>query len=280
MTPHTAPALPSQRLTRILGSLAPNPSTSAPQSAMMRPVAPAAEADMPRTVLDALWILTRATAIAVLMLTALAPVSAQTRVQMIVASSSAAALTPGDVVDGAQTLSLGAAERVTLIDDRGALRAIDGPFRGRPSDRRPSVEGGDGGKLAILADVLRLMRDPNTVKLPGPWLASTQRTGHVCAQADRLVFWRPATADDVRLSIEIGARKANAAWPKGAETIALPAALFTNGASYPTQVGSEPPVVLTVHIASTVPASPVDLAVWMATRGCKTQALTLLDQIR
>ena len=237
---------------------------------------------MSRDVLDALWTLTRSVTAAVLLLVAclVEPAAAQGRMQMIVASSTAAALSAGDVVDGAQPLTLSAVERVTLIDDRGALRAIEGPFRGRPSDRRPTVEGGDGGKLAILADVLRLTRDPNTVKLPGPWLASTQRTGHVCAQADRLVFWRPATGDDVRLSIEIGARKANAAWPKGSETIALPAALFTNGQSYPTQVGNDAPVVLTVHIASSVPASPVDLAVWMATRGCKAQALTLLDQIR
>ncbi|TAD87162.1 MAG: hypothetical protein EAZ99_18510 [Alphaproteobacteria bacterium] len=301
-----APLLPSQRLAAFFGRCealkAKRLSTESADRRMLAatPEVPA-ETTMPRHVAEALLHLTRCAALLAVLaasMNALAPAAAEAAppsraaaapavvaqtpaAQMVVSQSTTASLPQSDVIDGTRAITLAAGESVTLIDDVGAVRTIDGPYRGRPVDRRPSRPGtGQAGTVAMLAQVLRLNRDPSVSKLATPWLVNVQRPGPACAQTDRVEFWRATVGEDVRLSIDLGGRRAAAAWPRGSETLRLPAAMFTSGESYKAQLGSEAPVMLVVHLLPPATTSPVDQAVWMAAKGCKSQALTLLDQIR
>ncbi len=211
---------------------------------------------------------------------------------LLVLRSSAGQPPAGQLIDGRAPLTLAANSAVALVDDAGRLRVIDGPFSGRPLDRPVHDAGGTaqgGGRLRALAALLAdraatgaLRTDLRSGegrigKPPTPWAVSVERGGAACAQPDRVTFWRTDPSADAHISIVMGARRANAVWKKGADLLPMPGALFADGRTYKAQVDGREPVEFTLHIAAAGAASPVDQAVWMASVGCKQQALMLLD---
>jgi hypothetical protein len=219
------------------------------------------------------------------------PTSAQGIVNggpLLVLHSTVSDLPSGQMVDASRLINLSAGQSVVLVDDAGATRRLTGPLRGRAGDQ-PVTEAASGsqGVVAVFRALLgqreqleMVLRSGQAAKPPSAWLVSIHGQGPVCVPHDRVTFWRAEASEDARLSVDLGIRKANAAWAKGTDRVAIPSQLFKTGQTYRAQLGEDSPREFIVHIAPAAAGTPVGQAMWMVSMGCKPQALSLLDQMK
>lgn len=207
---------------------------------------------------------------------------------LLVVRSTARDVKVGRLIGASDAIRVGAGEQVVLVDDTGRSVTLTGRFDGRPADRLTGAPGESGGKIAALSSLLQSRETlSGTVrsgdktkftKLPDPWLISVHDGGAACTRGAALIFWRADKKADAKLTVLLGAggKKAVLPWGKDQDRVSLSANLLSGAASFKVEFDATTAEYV-VHQAPASAVSPVDQAVWMAARGCKVQALTMID---
>jgi hypothetical protein len=214
--------------------------------------------------------------------------------QFVVIEASGVDLSPGQVVDGGQPLTLPAGAKVKLISEAGQLTAIEGPFSG-PPDVSGGKANGDAGLVSSLAQLvggkpaqsaaLGVMRAGVSDLPPGPWVVDLRRSGSHCVQkGESPVLWRSDSDKTGTLSLK--------ALPKGARAKVRFKAGVAEG-EWPADVTISDWGQYLARMTGRATASkvvlrliPSDLptdahrAAWMADMGCTAQAKQLLSAMR
>lgn len=194
----------------------------------------------------------------------------------------------GSLLGADARISLKAGETLALIDRAGQALRIAGPFSGVLRDRLnlPAVVDERVFKTltALLSErdgVVSTVRGAgSSLPLPSPWAVSVHQSGVGCAAADRVTLWRRDTAGDGLVAIKIGARTAKVVFDKDSQLVSMPATLFTDGGSYGVAFDKNPPVTLVLKIVPQSQMTAIEQAAWMATAGCKLQAIALIEGLK
>lgn len=206
----------------------------------------------------------------------------------VVISGEKGALTPGTLLRADSRVSVQAGASLRLVDRSGSVVVIEGPYSGPLAAKlgASSQSGSDAAfkaVAALLAEsvVLRGVRSGAGPRPTSPWAVSVHSDGVGCAPAERLTLWRSEAAEDGQLEIDLktGGRKARLVFGKGRQEVSIPASLFTDGATYGVSLDKKP-VSLTLKIAPQPRMSAIEQAAWMATSGCKLQALATIDGMK
>ncbi|MEM7652009.1 MAG: hypothetical protein AAF220_02395 [Pseudomonadota bacterium] len=211
---------------------------------------------------------------------------------LVVVLSQGSAIKRGTVLRGDSALNLGASSGLVLLDRAGNSIDLNGPFSGPPlSEPAPT------GIVDAVTLMARLIVEQEAAATAGvgrngksavglpddPWEVSVHQTGAACALPDRLVLWRTSDQTDGKLQIEMNkaGKKARVTWVQGRKTLPMPAKIFRDGSTYRVWLDDvEEPVEITLYIAPSNNANPVEHALWMAKVGCKSQAMIMLDRIQ
>ncbi|HEY5337811.1 MAG TPA: hypothetical protein VIJ85_06390 [Rhizomicrobium sp.] len=204
--------------------------------------------------------------------------------QFVVVEARGIAMKVGAIVDPTKPLVLTQGQHLTLVSDTGQTIKLDGPYSKAPAAAQGvqlaaafgalvTSQGGRAGEIGTT-------RGAGRVTLPSAWVLDATHSGTVCLQqGQQPVLWRPAAgANSVDITIMPADRswKAQAAWPKGAERLAVKSDVGMHGdASYFVVLnGNE--AAMTV---STIPAALTTdqmRAAWMLQKGCTPQAEALM----
>jgi hypothetical protein len=212
--------------------------------------------------------------------------------QLVVIESTAPEIVPGQVIDGAKPLKLGAGASVTVVAESGAVATFKGPFSGVPQ-----AGGGKGdpslvaalskivGEAAKGGTTLGVMRGAKPPVQPGAWEIDVQRPGTYCAAAGRPPgLWRSDAAAGGTVSFHLlpGGEKVTVEWPEGKDTIPWPKNLpLKDDAQYLAKVSWRSAVAkIAVYVVPEGLASDAHRVVWMHNQGCVQQAKALLASLR
>ncbi len=208
----------------------------------------------------------------------------------VVISSTADALKKGDRVAPSQAISVPTGTRVVLMDAAGKVMTVRGPFNGPPGT------GESSGIIGRLSEALSQSSDAprrigafrgvgKGIGLSGgmvdPWAIDTAQSGNWCVAAERGVVMAggPTGADSVTVEMLPSGPKANVPWPKSQTNVQWPASVpVKNGATYQIRYGATTTSV-TLHLLERKTASPGQVALWMAERGCQSQASAMIDSL-
>ncbi len=202
----------------------------------------------------------------------------------------------GRTFDGGKTISVPAAARLVLMDERGVAVTIKGPYTGVPG-------GGSGGATgpSFLDRLAAIVKSPTAgdshpapgatrsmtpvAVLPNMWALDVTATGSACVRrGEDAVLWRPQPRPAT--SISFTRRTANAGapvtkpWRINDPTLPWPNELpLDEGTSYVVTLDtSTTQHILTVHVAPTTDSETATLD-WMASAGCTAQAKALLSDM-
>lgn len=208
--------------------------------------------------------------------------------QLVVISSSADAIVPGDIVDGAALMEIPAEATVTLVAPDGRVVSLKGPYQAAPDK---SANPKDVSLLDSLArlfagksgEQLAVFRSAPT-KGPDPWAANVTRSGTYCLRTDRpATLWRTRARLETRLTLELtgSGQKVSVRWPAGESTLPWPSALpLIDGANYfahlKNAIGSTE--ITPTLVPSGLPGD-VHRAAWMGRNGCARQARKVLEAL-
>ncbi|MDS4042243.1 MAG: hypothetical protein RKP20_13805 [Candidatus Competibacter sp.] len=211
------------------------------------------------------------------------PVAAQ---QWVVVAAEGVSLQPGTLLDGKRPVKLAEGARLTLLAEDGKTLKLTGPYAGTPEKSGDATDV-RGENLTVIAGLLQgqqqstsmlgAMRGNAARLAPTADLIDMDNPGARCLYGDPVVLWRgnPAASEQVTLADAQGARLASFTWPTGEARLAVPDRYFENGKSYLLQRTSRP-VTLEVRKSPSLPDNPAALVAWMASNGCKAQALSVL----
>ncbi len=213
--------------------------------------------------------------------------------QLVVVESTAPALEPGEMIDGAKSLSIDAGASVTLISEDGKLMTLNGPYAGVPA-AGGGGGGGGGGLLASLSKLvegeggggsLGVMRAVKAGEAPDPWVIDVLRSGSHCVRADKTpVLWQPSASKGTTLSVKPlpKGKRIKVDWPAGMDGIDWPGNLaLADGGRYMVKMtGRMTATKLVVHLVPADLPSDVHRVAWMADKGCTGQAKALLASLR
>ncbi len=221
--------------------------------------------------------------------------------QLVVIDSTAPNLRPGQIIDDAKPLQLGAGKSVTLIDGNGEVKTLSGPLSAVPGAGAAGdstlvaslsrlIGGGQAaaGNLAVMRGIKPDRRSPDA------WSVSLTSSLDLCVPAyGKLSLKSKPSRVPRTLSIKVlpDGPEASTDWPAGINRIGWPDGLAAmDGGRYLARIfhkrniagmtGKVKETELTVHL---VPAGlPTDAhrAVWMAGHGCAKQAKALLAGLR
>ena len=219
-------------------------------------------------------------------------------INLVVFEVEGPALTPGQVVDGAQIIKLEAGQTVALISDSGQVIRLSGPFNRAPLADKNAGKGGikealknlmastgsESGSLGVSRsadDVFNMASKKNW--MPDPWLIDVSQAGSQChRQGDNVVFWRSEKAQDVPIKVRVGKGEweGTAKWSKGKSKLALPSSMpQRDGVTYRIEVAGVATKTTMHLIPKTVTAKPA-VAAWMKAKGCKNQSLALIRTLK
>ena len=208
--------------------------------------------------------------------------------ELVVITSTAPGLQPGQIIDGSRTIGLPAGSTVTLISEYGTPITLTGPYEGVPA---ASAAPGDRNLLAALSRLvaseggeslaLGASRGSAVVEPPGPWVIDVSQSGDHCVPAGGPVrLWRPDARrpGSLRLKAAATGQKSKTAWPKGTTMLDWPQEMeLKDGAIYLVQFrGSITAKKLVLHVVPADLPSDANRVAWMAGQGCTKQALSLL----
>lgn len=205
--------------------------------------------------------------------------------QWVVITAEQTSVQPGALLDGGKPLKLAEGAKLTLLAEDGKTLTLTGPYSGAPGDGTPA--GAPTGNLTAIASLLQghqqststlgVMRSGNSRVPATADLISVDSSGERCLSHDPVILWRSNTTQTEQIALvdAKGVSLASFAWPAGEAQLPVPARYFEDGKSYLVQ-RSDKPISLQVHKAATMPNNPAALAAWMATNGCKAQALIVL----
>lgn len=209
---------------------------------------------------------------------------------LVVIESNAPGITPGQVLDGSQTLEVPGGMEVTCIGQDGDTITLTGPYMGVPA---PSGGAGNAnfldGLSALIAPqggqsvALGATREvKGAAGVPGsPWLIDVSKSGDRCVRpTGSPVLWRPDAeapaelylkrfGDDTEAEVDWAGAAAELDWPS---EIAL-----ADGGVYLVRLGRSASMKkLTLHMVPAGLATDAHRAVWMAGQRCTRQARRLL----
>lgn len=209
--------------------------------------------------------------------------------QLVVIESTGSEISPGQVIDGAKSLSLPAGAQVTLVGEDGTLTKLKGPFSGAP------VGGSAGeGDKKVVAALSRLFASsaPGTSSLgafrsygasadglnpPDIWAVNVYRSESLCIpEGVTPMLWRPDPGRDLSLvvlhlstgkedTVGFAANTQDTSWPKQVPIL--------DGGEYSLRDGAnmwERKLVLK-SVPKDLPTEAHSIA-WMADHGCLRQA--------
>lgn len=213
---------------------------------------------------------------------------------LVVVSSTAPSLTPGQLIKADAPLDVPAGASVTLVSESGKILTLTGPRSGPPG--MGGGGGGDANLLSSLSDLLSAsgketaslgtMRAISPPKPPGdPWVINIGRSGDHCVlEGAPATLWRAKSAKAVSLSLKnlTDRSRSKAAWPAGAATLQWPSGVtMVEGAKYLVRIkGSRTASKLVLHLVPGDLPSDAHRAAWMAGKGCIKQAKRLIAAMR
>ena len=223
-------------------------------------------------------------------------VSTAARAQdLVVVSSTAPSVAPGQMIKSDASIDVPAGASVTLVSESGKILTLTGPHSGLPG-LEGRGGGGDANLLSSLSGLLSAsgketaslgtMRAVSPPKPPGdPWVINIGRSGdHCVAKGGPATLWRAKSAKAVTLTLKnLNDRsKAKAAWPAGAGTLQWPSGVtIAEGAKYLVRIkGSRTASKLVLHLVPDDLPSEAHRAAWMAGKGCVKQARRLIARLR
>ncbi|MAF94542.1 MAG: hypothetical protein CMM60_02130 [Rhodospirillaceae bacterium] len=241
--------------------------------------------------------------IGILLMTAAFSAQAQ---QLVVITSGAPSLKPGQVVKSGTAIEIPAGASVTLVSETGKTVTLKGPFSGpakaggqgggQGDGQGDGKGGGDAKLIASLSGLLSgsgketgslgAMRAAAPPKPPSDaWVIDTGKSGDVCVQAKGpVMLWREKAAKARILTLKnlTDKSKSKAEWPAGSATLEWPSKVtIADGARYLLRMkGSRAARKLKLHLVPGGLASDAHRAVWMARNGCEKQAMRLLAGLR
>ncbi len=217
--------------------------------------------------------------------------AAASAADLVVVDAVGTDIQPGAAIDGSKPLRLGAGARVTLVAATGAVIRLRGPY-----EQAPQPDGSAAAGPGV-ADALRLLMTQQpahtttiaTVRGLGverepddPWVVNTGKSGDRCLKAGAgLVLWRSDASEAAPLSLgpADGSWAAQATWPAGAQSLAIPADVpIEDGQAFAITVGAER-TVQTIHRIPPTVAGDAMLAGWMSEKGCDRQAKALAARV-
>ncbi len=210
--------------------------------------------------------------------------------ELVVIESDAPALQEGSLVDTGRDISVPAGARVTLMAASGEKVRIDGPFAGKPP---ASAKAGDPRLLVAVARLLDpgakdttalgAFRGRRGSSLVGPDTIDAVRGGHFCVLQDmapRLRRGVPATTPEWgRLTAIREGVDGEVAWSGGMTVADWPRAVpIVEGGRYMLARAHGNPVRIVLHVEPKGHALAARLE-WMLDKGCREQAVLMLDQL-
>jgi len=212
--------------------------------------------------------------------------------QLVVVASTAPAIKPGQIVDGAKKLEIPAGASVTLVSQAGKSMKLAGPYSGVPGS---GSGGGDGKTIGSISKLfsgsgtesgtLGAMRSAGGGVPGDPRLVDISRSGTHCYTAnDSLQLWRDKASAAAVLSMRnlSGGSRVSASWPAGDATVGWPEGLaLENGAAYLARIKGRPTAAkITLRTMPGDLDTDVSRALWMADNGCASQARRLLSSLK
>lgn len=209
--------------------------------------------------------------------------------ELVVVEARGITLKAGQTVDDGQRLTLQPGDELVLVDERGSVIRLRGPFDGRPASGKGS--GIDiSNVLAALSpggaqNAVGVMRAKKVVTgtLPDPWVIDVTHSGAACLRAGTpVVFWRQESTDHATLRIApaTGAWHAESDWPAGASVLSAPAMLpIIDGQDYAFDLEGETAVVTLVHVPASLRTDRMRAA-WMLEKNCVNQAKALIATMK
>ena len=213
---------------------------------------------------------------------------------LVVVSSTAPSVTPGQIIKADASLDVPAGASVTLVSESGKILTLTGPHSGPPG-----MDGGGGGDANLLSSLSSLlsasgketaslgtMRAVSPPKPPGdPWVINIGRSGdHCVAEGGPAMLWRAKSAKAVSLSLKnlTDRSRSKADWPAGAATLKWPPGVtMAEGAKYLVRIkGSRTASKLVLHLVPGDLPTDAHRAAWMAGKGCVKQAKRLIARLR
>jgi hypothetical protein len=215
---------------------------------------------------------------------------------VIDATEAGEALTPGKLLQASDTITLPEGARLSLLNQQGELVLIKGPFSGAISGAiAATAEGGaeeasvmekiagliDGKDSLVSFGAARAVVEPGIAdEVPHPTLLSVMSPGPRCVIASDPQLWRSDAAPALTLTLKGAAGKAHTlSWAAGADRIALPLDLMSDGAAIDVDVAGRA-VRIDLAVRPDAVRNLAQLLAWMAERGCKGQAAALLLALR
>ena len=208
--------------------------------------------------------------------------------ELVVVEARGITLQPGQTIDDHQKLALQPGDELTLVDERGSVIRVRGPFEGAPASAKgPSIDisnalaalGTGGARNAV--GVVRAKVD--AVTLPDPWVVDVTHSGEACVRPGApMVFWRQQSSDaaTLRIAPASGAWHAESDWPAGASTLSAPAMLpIIDGQDYAFDLGGETTTVTVVHVPASLRTDRMRAA-WMLEKNCVSQAKALVTTLK
>ncbi|HUK61551.1 MAG TPA: hypothetical protein VLV50_20125 [Stellaceae bacterium] len=210
--------------------------------------------------------------------------------ELVVVSTHGLRLTPGQTVDGSQSVKLDDGQQVTFLAPNGQVIEIDGPFNGAPDSQ---VRGGGTDAASAVTALLTerqartsevgVVRGENDVRLPDPWVVDVTHPGTSCViSGHEVVLWRSQDLAATQVSIAPADRSWSVSgnWPASADRLAMPQSLpLKDRTSYVINIGGKlAPVTVRVIPASV--SNDAMRASWMAEVGCDNQASALLTMLK
>jgi hypothetical protein len=209
--------------------------------------------------------------------------------ELVVVEARGLTLKAGQTVDDRQKLTLQAGDELTLVDERGSVIKVRGPFDGLPaSGKGSSIDISNalaalspgGAKNAV--GVVRANKVEATT-LPDPWVIDVTHSGEACVRPGTpMVFWRQQSSNPATLRIApaSGAWHAESDWPAGASVLSAPAMLpIVDGLDYSFDLGGETATVTVVHVPASLRTDRMRAA-WMLEKNCVSQAKALVATIK
>jgi hypothetical protein len=208
--------------------------------------------------------------------------------ELVVVEARGITLQPGQTVDDSQKLALQPGDELTLVDERGSVIRVRGPFDGPlTSGKGSSIDISNAlaalgtGEAQNTVGVVRA--NAKTVTLPNPWVVDVTHSGEACVRAGApIVLWRqqPAAHATLRIAPTTGAWHAESDWPAGASELPAPPMLpIVDGQDYSFDLGGEPATVTLVRVPASLHTDRMRAA-WMLEKNCVSQAKALVATMK
>ncbi|MCC2112439.1 MAG: hypothetical protein KDJ16_10425 [Hyphomicrobiales bacterium] len=220
---------------------------------------------------------------------------AEGRFAVIAATEAGDALAPGTELSASDSIKLPEGAVVTLIAEDGQIIRLEGPYEGtidasaktmttgKADDWSPIMalvaEGND--ESSVLGAARGLDSASGVPGQPNVWQLSVDSSGPRCTRADGIELWRRKAGREVKVAVRSeDDRRRGLEWKANEHGLKLPSDFSVTEGLLLVSFGADLRE-LTIHIApdSLTDAPPGAVLSWLIDKGCKRQALALIDTL-